>query len=272
MLPSARSPFDFPFRLLLGFFTVFTFVAALAAQNPGAVAPASAAAATPAAPPAPPQFLEPTAVDFRAVIPPPPAENSIADRADLQTVLNLQADRTPTQIARAERVAKQTVFTFASPVLGAWFSPDNLPLSAAFFKIETAEGYAVATLAKKYFNRLRPMLKDTQVQATTGRMRSTSYPSGHSSDAATWAVLLTEIFPEHRDDFAAQVRETMWGRVIAGAHYPSDTQAGQILGEAIGREMLKNPKVQAALLSIRNECAPFLKSVATSAVGSDRSP
>ena len=255
-----RVPFAFRLHLfvVLGFCSVPALVPHLFAAAAAPVAPQIATAAVPAAPPAPPQFLEPTAIDFRAIIPPPPAEDSIADRADLQTVLNLQVDRTPAQIARAERVAKQTIFSFASPVLGPWFTTENLPESTAFFKIITAESYAVATLAKIHFNRLRPMLKDSQVQATTGRMRSTSYPSGHSSDAATWAALLTEIFPGYHEAFLAQVRETMWGRVLAGAHYPTDTQAGQILGDAIGREMLNNPKVRAGLAAVRAECEAFL--------------
>lgn len=278
MLTSARpaSAFRLCWFLLLGLSSALTLVRSVLAASTAPVPPpaAAATAATPAAPPGPPQFLEPTAVDFRAIIPPPPAEDSIADRADLQTVLNLQADRSPAQIARAERVAKQTVFTFATPVLGAWFTAENLPRSAEFFKVITAEGYAVATLAKIHFNRLRPMLKDSQVQATTGRMRSTSYPSGHSSDAATWAALLTVIFPEHRDAFAAQVRETMWCRVLAGAHYPSDTQAGQILGEAIGLEMLKNPKVRTGLAAVRAECDAALagKPPAPPTASGDASP
>jgi acid phosphatase (class A) len=229
---------------------------ALGAALPVSNAPVVASAPTPTPTPAPPpQFLAPDAIDFAALLPPPPAENSLADRADRETVMQVQADRTPAQVDRAERVAKQNVFTFASPALGPWFTAENLPQTAAFFKTVTVEGFAVATLAKRNFNRSRPLVAGAKFQTPTGRMRSTSYPSGHSSDAATWAGILVEIFPEHRDALAAQVRETMWGRVLAGVHYPTDTQAGKMLGEAIAREMLKSPALQAALSTVRAECA-----------------
>jgi acid phosphatase (class A) len=50
----------------------------------------------------------------------------------------------------------------------------------------------------------------------------------------------------------------MWCRVLGGAHYPSDTAAGEMLGEAIGKKMLESPDMQAALQTIREEIAPHL--------------
>lgn len=208
---------------------------------------------------APYQFIAPTAIDFKAVIPPPPSDDSPAGRADLATVLQLQSDRTKSQVKRAERVAAQTVFTFAAPALGKWFTPKKLPQTEAFFKIATTEEYAISTLAKLHFNRPRPMGRDPHIQPVTGRSRSASYPSGHASDAAMWAVILGEIFPDHRAALADQLREVMWSRSLAGSHYPSDTQAGQILGEVVAREMLKSPALQTALAAVRSECLAAAK-------------
>lgn len=97
------------------------------------------------------------------------------------------------------------------------------------------------------------------MQPVPRRSRSPSYPSGHAGDAATWAAILTAAFPEYGEALQQQVREAMWGRVLGGSHYPSDTQAGQVLGEAIGREMLKTPAMQEAIEEIRREAAPFLQ-------------
>lgn len=203
-------------------------------------------------------FIAEDALDLSQLIPPPPDDNSPAGRADLETVLQLQAERTPAHLARIERVARQTVFTFASPVLGAWFTAENLPRTDAHFKIITAESYAVTLQGKRFWTRPRPYLRDERVQPHPTRSRSQSYPSGHSSDAATWAEILSTLFPEHTAAFASQVRESMWGRVLGGSHYPTDTQAGQVVGQAIGRAMLATPAMQTALAEIRAELAPFL--------------
>ncbi|HEY0947567.1 MAG TPA: phosphatase PAP2 family protein [Opitutaceae bacterium] len=204
-------------------------------------------------------YIAPDAIDVAKLLPPPPADGSPAGLADLETVRQLQADRTPEQAACATRVADQTVFTFAAPVLGAWFAEEHLPRTAALFKVITDEGYAVTLQTKHLWTRDRPYIRDPGVQPVPRRSRSPSYPSGHSADAATWAVILAEAFPGHDEGFQRQVREAMWGRVLGGSHYPSDTQAGRILGEAIGREMLKSPAMQQAIEEIRREAAPFLQ-------------
>ncbi|MCX6937119.1 MAG: phosphatase PAP2 family protein [Verrucomicrobia bacterium] len=206
-------------------------------------------------------FIEPTGIDVATVIPPAPEDDSPAGLADLETVLAIQADRTPGQLKRVERVANQTIFSFAQPELGPWFTPENLPVTAAFFKTLTQESYAVATTGKRLWTRPRPHLRDPHVKPHPRASRSASYPSGHSSDAATWAIILDELYPDHRDAFAAQVREVMWCRVLGGSHYPSDTTAGRILGEAIGREMLKSPAMKTALDEVRRELAPYAASV-----------
>lgn len=49
----------------------------------------------------------------------------------------------------------------------------------------------------------------------------------------------------------------MWCRVLAGVHYPSDTLAGELLGEAIGRKIAESPEMQEALKTIRAELQPY---------------
>jgi acid phosphatase (class A) len=205
-----------------------------------------------------PVFIAPDAIDIERLLPPPPADDSPAGRADLETVLQIQADRTPEQIARIERVARQTVFTFAAPVLGPWFTAENLPRTVKWFEVITAESYAVTLHAKNIWKRPRPYGRDERVQPHPTRSRSLSYPSGHASDAVTWAGILGTLFPEHREALALQVRESMWGRILGGSHFPSDAQAGQILGEVTVARMLQAPTMATALDEMRRECAPFL--------------
>jgi acid phosphatase (class A) len=194
-------------------------------------------------------------------LPPPPTNGSPAALADLETVLQVQAGRTPEQINRAKRVASQSLSSFAQPVLGPWFNPTNFPKTKELFKEIDRESQSIVDgQVKKMWNRTRPYLFSKEVQPIVGRPDNTSYPSGHSAAAALWGTILSAAFPEKADEFKAQIREAMWCRVIGGAHYPSDTVAGAMLGEAIAKAMLQSPEMSQVLEIIRAEAAPFLKS------------
>jgi len=112
---------------------------------------------------------------------------------------------------------------------------------------------------KRHWNRTRPYLRSADVHPAVGRPNNTSYPSGHASAAALWGTIFAAAFPEKAAEFQQQIREAMWCRVLAGVHYPSDTVAGDMLGQAIGRKMLKSQEMQEALQTIRAEIRPYMK-------------
>lgn len=200
-----------------------------------------------------PRFIDPLGFEFLSLLPDPPSDDSLAGRADLETVLQLQRDRGPEQLQRVERVANQTVFTFAAPILGERFNAESLPITAALFREVTQESYNVAKRAKSHWARPRPHLRDAAVKPAPRASRSASYPSGHASDAATWIVILETLFPERTGAFEDALREVMWCRVLGGSHYPTDTQAGAILGREIGARMLASPAMADSLASVREE-------------------
>ncbi len=198
-------------------------------------------------------------IDLEALLPPPPEPDSIAGRADLETVLHVQESRTPEQVAWAKFVEEDDLFKHAR-VLGDWFTAENLPQLAAFFQRADEDGLPISRASKALHpKRLRPAFLDTRVQACVEVPKSSSYPSGHSSHAWMWAVLLGEIFPEKRVELYERARQVEWARIIGGVHFPTDTEAGRRLGEAIAREMLKNPKAREEIQRCRAEAEPFLK-------------
>ncbi len=204
-------------------------------------------------------YLAPDSVDFHALLPNPPADGSLAVRGELEVLHQLEMRRTPEQVADAKVVEKHTFFTFASPVLGSWFDEaKNFPRTAAVFAKVNAEARPVIMAAKASWNRTRPYLADPTLHPCVAEPNNTSYPSGHSTDAALWGTLFAHLFPEHAADFERRVHDTMWYRMVGGVHYPSDTVSGRVLGEAIGREMLKSPALQKDLEDVRAELAPYL--------------
>lgn len=213
------------------------------------------------------EFLAPGERDFSHVLPPRPTDDSPAGLADLDTLLHLQAERTPAQVARALRVAGQSHLTFGQAVFGEWFTAKNLPRTDAIFReIDHEQGGIVQTV-KNGVQRPRPYQRDARIVPAVPKPNDgSSYPSGHSTGAAVWGAILAAAFPEDAAKCQAQVRETMWCRELGGVHFPSDTEAGLLLGSEVARRMLASPAMAKALEEIRAEAAPFrLKSPVTPA-------
>src|SRR4051812_44074438 len=202
-------------------------------------------------------FLAPAALDLHALLPAPPAADSLVQRAELEVIFHLQLERTPAQIARARVVDAEDLVGFASDVVGPWFSAANLPKTTAFFALISDDMNAVNRAAKAAFNRRRPPYLDARIKPCVEFSDSGSYPSGHGLRSSLWAGLLGAAFPDQAAGFSARADETRWCRLLAGVHNPSDVEAGRIIGEAMVRELLKNPAVQKALEEIRAEAAPF---------------
>ena len=215
------------------------------------------AAARAAATPTPAHFLAAAGLDLPALVPPPPAPGSLMQRAELDVIYHLQLERTPGQVARARVVDAEDLFVFASDVAGPWFTAANLPKTTAFFALVGDDMNAINRGAKNLFNRRRPPYLDARIKPCVEVSDSGAYPSGHGVRSALWAGLLSAAFPDQAEGFAARADETRWCRLLAGVHNPSDVEAGRVIGEAMVRELLKNPAVQKALEEIRAEAAPF---------------
>ena len=205
-------------------------------------------------------FLAPDALDWRTLVPAPPAAGSVADESERFTVLLIEADRTPAQAELARHHQNYTVFNLLRPVLGDWATPENLPRLAALFQQATVEARPYNTAAKDAFARPRPHVALPQLKTAYAQLPDGyAYPSGHATGSALHAMLLAALLPEHAADWEKQAELVRLSRLYGGAHYPSDVIAGRRLGEALAREMLKSPKMQRALEEVRAEVAPFLR-------------
>ena len=221
----------------------------------------SFATAARAADPSPvaPEFFHAANFDWRAVLAPPPAEDSIAAQGEHELARVLDAARTPEQAALAKHYEKFDEFSLMAPVLGDWCTAQNLLRTHAIFQQVSREARSTVEAAKAAWNRPRPYVHNPALHPAVAKSVTTSYPSGHAYSASCIAAVLTALFPEHAADWEKQAALVRWSRVVGGAHYPSDVTAGKILGEAVAREMLKSPKMQQALAEIRAEAAPFFR-------------
>jgi acid phosphatase (class A) len=204
-------------------------------------------------------FVATDTFDFAEIMPAPPAPGSLAHQADIEAVLQVQAWRTPKQVAWAKRIKAGDLFDYAD-VLGKWFTEENLPLTAALLERVDADLTDGIYASKRYFARPRPYIADTRVQPCVRRLGTESYPSGHTLSFYVEAGVLAEIFPDKRAALFEFAQKMAWGRVIAGVHYPTDLVAGRVFAEAIMEELKKSPAFQAALGTSRAEILAMMKS------------
>jgi acid phosphatase (class A) len=203
-------------------------------------------------------FLRGAAVDWKSVLPPPPANGSVAALADLETVLQVQATRTPADVAWAKLTEKDDYFADYAEVLGTWFEARNLPGLADFLRQVTGDVQTMNKKVKDLYPRTRPFALEPTVQPVVRRPTTNSYPSGHSLRAYVMAAVLGDIFPDRQADLFVQAHRIAWARVIGGAHFPSDTIGARLAARVIVEELRKNPAYRAAVEQCRAEVAPFL--------------
>ena len=211
-----------------------------AAETVNVMAPPKAAAAVPV-----PRYLAAGTLDFATLLPPPPEPGTVAALADLEAVLQVQAWRTPEQIAWAQLIDRDTVFNLATE-LGSWFRADALPRTTAWLAAVGDDIRWLDGAAKAPFRRARPHAVDPRVQPALTLPKSFSYPSGSACQAFVWAELLGEILPERRAVLVERAHRAAWSRVIGGVHFPSDVVAGRLLAAAYVDAVRKLPAFRAA--------------------------
>jgi acid phosphatase (class A) len=220
------------------------------------------ARATPGTAPATLHFARLEALDFLALVPAPPPRDTLAAAAELETVRQAEAWRTAPEIAWAQRIERDQVFYHAD-VLGAWFTPENLPLTAAFFKTLGEDLRVLDGAAKKPFLRPRPSTVDPTLRPCVTVPASTSYPSGSAMQAFVWAELLAEAVPAKNAALLERAARAAWGRVIGGVHYPADLVAGRTVGEAYLALARKNELFRARWEEARREISAAAAAAAT---------
>ena len=99
---------------------------------------------------------------------------------------------------------------------------------------------------KAFYHRIRPFMYFGEHLLTNGVEESDSilandgsYPSGHTALGWTVAMILAELSPSHADALFARAYQYGESRIIVGAHWQSDVEAGRLVA-AIGYSQLHN--------------------------------
>ena len=211
----------------------------------------TALAADPA--PAAPVYFSAAGFDWHAVVPAPPAHDSLTAQAEREVATMLDHRRTADQVALARHYEKYDGFMFLTEVLGCPCTAETLPRTGAIMRQVWTECRPTIDAAKAAWNRPRPYIDNPALNPVVEKPNNASYPSGHAYGSALLAAIFTAALPEHAADWQKEAQLVRWSRLFGGAHYPSDVVSGQLLGEAVARELLKSPKMQQAVEEMRAE-------------------
>jgi len=200
-------------------------------------------------------YFDPASVDFKVLLPAPPANDSDTTRKEIELILQKQATRTPEEVARIKEGAEHLNVWLFENVLGSWFAKKNLPVTAALLERVNATVYPVIESAKKYWSRPRPFQQDSRIHPPIDLPKNASYPSGHSTFGDLNALVLAELAPDLKDAILARGLQIGDDRVIGGVHFPSDVEAGHTLAHDLFARLMTTPAFQADLAAAKAEVA-----------------
>jgi acid phosphatase (class A) len=189
-------------------------------------------------------------IDLTRVLAPPP--NEADTRKELDTLLLIQKNRTPTDEAACIADQVISVFRFAD-VLGKAFTPARLPKTDALFMRVQATVHVPMQKAQEYWTRKRPPLVEPRLKPVGAVPGTAAYPSGHATAGNLMGTILADMVPEKGAALHARGVLFAYRRELAGVHYPSDVEAGKLAAAAIAVSLYQDPQFQADLASARAE-------------------
>ena len=189
-----------------------------------------------------------------AHFPPPPAEGSQIDIADLAKVREYQTTRTAEDCKRTNYEMGLDIYsTFAEPY-GPLTEQEARKLSPLYSKIFLMTDEYVVSL-KELYKRPRPFMRDEKIVLCVPSHPSTSYPSGHATISRAAANILATVIPAKGAALKARADQVAEDRVLGGVHHPSDIEAGKALADIVSKELLPQQTLQISLEEAKKRLA-----------------
>ena len=198
-------------------------------------------------------YLPNVRLDGPAFLGPPPAADGPRQKADLAAVRAWQGDKAGARWRQAQSDDDISPFTAFGQVLGPQFTPERLPKTKALFVVLFDDVKSVTAPAKAAFGRPRPPLVDRRIETCRPLEQTASYPSGHAARGWMMALLLSDMAPERTNALLARGRDYGDSRVVCGEHFPSDVEAGRLVGAAVAGAARQDPRFRQDLAEARAE-------------------
>ena len=145
-----------------------------------------------------------------------------------------------------------------SGVLGFTISEDSTPTIWKLLLKSSYTGHLSTVKAKQKYMRTRPFAQFnehtwSEFDDENELRHNGSYPSGHTSLSWSMALVFAEMVPELQDTILRRAYQYAESRVIVGAHYQSDIEAGRLAASAGVASIHTSPFFAADIKAARAE-------------------
>jgi len=204
--------------------------------------------------------------DSLMLLPPPPAPGSteaVLDEDVSRKYSTLRdSPRWTLAVQDADLDFPQAAGTF-SCTLGIPITQQDTPYLYMLLHRSFTDAIISTLKAKGHYKRIRPFAAHNTATCSPGwekeLRKDGSYPSGHSAIGWTWALVLSEIDPEHGDAILLRGRAFAESRLACNVHWQSDVNAGQFMASAVAARLHASPAFLADLNAAKAEIAAARK-------------
>ena len=189
--------------------------------------------------------------EIRKDLPPPPTLNSAGQSFDEDTLLSLQASRTPEDCRRANSEVQINFDVFFGEPLGPLTKLEVEKVKPFMMKVDQDSFYFAEQL-KHEFPRPRPYDYIKGLEPCVPKEQTLAYPSGHAAISALWAMVGADLFPEKAISLKQRADEIARDRVLGGVHHPSDIEAGKLVARSLYEKLQSSAKFQEDLRKVRS--------------------
>lgn len=204
---------------------------------------------------------ESQSIDSMALLPPPPAVDSIEflnDKTQYDAGKMLRNTPRGKQAWKDANVEGDGVAEAFSDAYGMPISKEKTPeLNRLVKKMREDAGDLATRSAKEHYMRIRPFAfyhEATCRSDEEGKLSTNgSYPSGHTTIGWATALVLSEINPDRQGQILQRGYEMGQSRVICGYHWQSDVTAARVVASAIVARLHAEPAFVSQLQKAKDE-------------------
>lgn len=202
--------------------------------------------------------------DGTGFLPPFPSKGSAAEAYDIAEWREaLKGANSPRwkQAADDDGVGLNNGLTQFQCALGVTLNEANAPTLMRILSKAQLDTHWAVQHAKAHFRRPRPFANEPDAPiclAVPKDMRSkvsSAYPGGHSTLAMAWGLILAELAPDRSGQIMSRVRDYSRSRLVCAIHFPSDLEAGHMLGAGLVARLRAEPEFRKDLDFARTEVA-----------------